>query len=50
MRTARRSLLPYLAAATALIAPLAFGGHSAHTIAQRIAAALAPDRPIPNFG
>ncbi|MEU9044733.1 MULTISPECIES: hypothetical protein [unclassified Kitasatospora] len=26
------------------------GGHSAHTIAQRIAAALAPDHPIPDFG
>ncbi|MFI9833256.1 serine hydrolase domain-containing protein [Streptomyces sp. NPDC051913] len=25
-------------------------GHSAHTIAQRIAAALAPDHPIPDFG
>lgn len=25
-------------------------GHSAHTIAQRIAAALSPDHPIPNFG
>lgn len=25
-------------------------GHSAHTIAQRIAAALSPDHPIPDFG
>ncbi|WP_329331737.1 beta-lactamase family protein [Streptomyces sp. NBC_00663] len=25
-------------------------GHSAHTIAQRLAAALAPDHPIPDFG
>ncbi|WP_406192973.1 beta-lactamase family protein [Kitasatospora sp. NBC_01560] len=30
--------------------PTAPGGHSAHTIAQRIAAALAPDHPIPDFG
>ncbi|MFE0650955.1 serine hydrolase domain-containing protein [Streptomyces sp. NPDC059534] len=30
--------------------PAAAGGHSAHLIAQRIAAALAPDRPIPDFG
>ncbi|MFE2722181.1 serine hydrolase domain-containing protein [Kitasatospora sp. NPDC059327] len=30
--------------------PTAAGGHSAHTIAQRIAAALAPDHPIPDFG
>ncbi|WP_033825187.1 serine hydrolase [Kitasatospora sp. MBT63] len=30
--------------------PGAQGGHSAHTIAQRIAAALAPDHPIPDFG
>ncbi|GAB7184040.1 CubicO group peptidase [Kitasatospora sp. Ki12] len=30
--------------------PNAPGGHSAHTIAQRIAAALAPDHPIPDFG
>ncbi|MER7949579.1 serine hydrolase domain-containing protein [Streptomyces sp. NPDC096079] len=30
--------------------PDAPAGHSAHTIAQRIAAALAPDHPIPDFG
>ncbi|WP_457032535.1 serine hydrolase domain-containing protein [Kitasatospora sp. P5_F3] len=30
--------------------PHAPGGHSAHTIAQRISAALAPDHPIPDFG
>ncbi len=30
--------------------PDAPSGHSAHTIAQRIAAALAPDHPIPDFG
>ncbi|MFD0277889.1 serine hydrolase domain-containing protein [Kitasatospora sp. NPDC127111] len=30
--------------------PGAPGGHTAHTIAQRIAAALAPDHPIPDFG
>ncbi|MER7536984.1 serine hydrolase domain-containing protein [Streptomyces sp. NPDC097704] len=30
--------------------PNAAAGHSAHTIAQRIAAALAPDHPIPDFG
>ncbi|WTW98478.1 beta-lactamase family protein [Streptomycetaceae bacterium NBC_01309] len=30
--------------------PDAQGGHSAHTIAQRIAAALAPGHPIPDFG
>ncbi|MGW8363458.1 serine hydrolase domain-containing protein [Streptomyces wedmorensis] len=30
--------------------PTAPAGHSAHTIAQRIAAALAPDHPIPDFG
>ncbi|MFJ5775226.1 serine hydrolase domain-containing protein [Streptomyces sp. NPDC093094] len=30
--------------------PGAPGGHSAHTIAQRIAAALAPDHPVPDFG
>ncbi|MFB6841773.1 serine hydrolase domain-containing protein [Streptomyces sp. NPDC056361] len=30
--------------------PAAASGHSAHTIAQRIAAALAPDHPIPDFG
>ncbi|MFE2012976.1 serine hydrolase domain-containing protein [Streptomyces sp. NPDC059491] len=30
--------------------PDAAGGHSAHLIAQRIAAALAPDHPIPDFG
>ncbi|MET9735747.1 serine hydrolase domain-containing protein [Streptomyces sp. NPDC006458] len=30
--------------------PNAADGHSAHTIAQRIAAALAPDHPIPDFG
>ncbi|WP_306328972.1 serine hydrolase domain-containing protein, partial [Streptomyces venezuelae] len=30
--------------------PSAGGGHSAHVIAQRIAAALAPEHPIPDFG
>ncbi|MCX4752068.1 serine hydrolase domain-containing protein [Kitasatospora purpeofusca] len=30
--------------------PDAAGGHSAHTIAQRIAAVLAPEHPIPDFG
>ncbi|MFD7576320.1 serine hydrolase domain-containing protein [Streptomyces sp. NPDC059810] len=30
--------------------PTAEGGHSAHTIARRIAAALAPNHPIPDFG
>ncbi|WP_051844895.1 hypothetical protein [Streptomyces globisporus] len=30
--------------------PAAPDGHSAHTIAQRIAAALAPAHPIPYFG
>ncbi|WP_078910639.1 serine hydrolase [Streptomyces sp. NRRL S-87] len=30
--------------------PDAPAGHTAHTIAQRIAAALAPDHPIPDFG
>ncbi|MEU9078193.1 serine hydrolase domain-containing protein [Kitasatospora sp. NPDC004745] len=30
--------------------PKAPGGHTAHTIAQRIAAALAPGHPIPDFG
>ncbi|MEV6250111.1 serine hydrolase domain-containing protein [Streptomyces sp. NPDC051742] len=30
--------------------PSAPDGHSAHVIAQRIAAALAPDQPIPDFG
>ncbi|WP_328941355.1 beta-lactamase family protein [Streptomyces sp. NBC_00250] len=30
--------------------PTARAGHSAHTIARRIAAALAPDHPIPDFG
>ncbi|MFF5920474.1 serine hydrolase domain-containing protein [Streptomyces flavochromogenes] len=30
--------------------PTAQAGHSAHTIAQRIAATLAPDHPIPDFG
>ncbi|MFI1654659.1 serine hydrolase domain-containing protein [Streptomyces sp. NPDC020472] len=30
--------------------PAAPGGHSAHTIAQRIAAALVPAHPIPDFG
>ncbi|MEU0398807.1 serine hydrolase domain-containing protein [Streptomyces sp. NPDC006197] len=30
--------------------PKAPGGHSAHTIAQRIAAALVPAHPIPDFG
>ncbi|MFJ8622014.1 serine hydrolase domain-containing protein [Kitasatospora sp. NPDC093550] len=30
--------------------PNAPGGHSAHVIAQRIAAALSPDHPIPDFG
>ncbi|AUG80312.1 hypothetical protein CFP65_5615 [Kitasatospora sp. MMS16-BH015] len=30
--------------------PTAPGGHTAHTIAQRIAAALSPDHPIPDFG
>ncbi|MCF2533122.1 serine hydrolase domain-containing protein [Yinghuangia soli] len=30
--------------------PGAQGGHTAHLIAQRIAAALAPGHPIPNFG
>ncbi|MFJ6424546.1 serine hydrolase domain-containing protein [Streptomyces hydrogenans] len=30
--------------------PDAAAGHTAHTLAQRIAAALAPDHPIPDFG
>ncbi|MEU6986231.1 serine hydrolase domain-containing protein [Streptomyces sp. NPDC046324] len=30
--------------------PTAQDGHSAHVIAQRIAAALAPDHPVPDFG
>lgn len=30
--------------------PNAPGGHSAHTIAQRIAATITPDHPIPDFG
>ncbi|WP_395365626.1 hypothetical protein ACHGLA_32175 [Streptomyces sp. YH02] len=30
--------------------PTAQAGHSAHTITQRIAAALAPKHPIPDFG
>ncbi|MFJ6407644.1 serine hydrolase domain-containing protein [Streptomyces hydrogenans] len=30
--------------------PDAAAGHTAHTLAQRIAAALAPGRPIPDFG
>ncbi|MER7759229.1 serine hydrolase domain-containing protein [Streptomyces sp. NPDC097619] len=30
--------------------PAAVDGHSAHVIAQRIAAALTPDHPIPDFG
>ncbi|MDI2124699.1 serine hydrolase domain-containing protein [Yinghuangia seranimata] len=30
--------------------PDAPGGHTAHTIAQRIAAALAPGHPVPDFG
>ncbi|WP_411112077.1 hypothetical protein [Streptomyces sp. c-19] len=30
--------------------PSALGAHGAHVIARRIAAALAPDHPIPDFG
>ncbi|WP_329284985.1 hypothetical protein [Streptomyces sp. NBC_00691] len=63
MRSARAPFLARtaaLAAVTVLLAlgspvsttdgPTAPAGHSAHTIAQRIAAALAPNHPVPDFG
>ncbi|MFI8828525.1 serine hydrolase domain-containing protein [Streptomyces sp. NPDC053431] len=37
-------------AVSTTLGPEAPDGHTAHTVAQRIAAALAPDHPIPDFG
>ncbi|MDX3694588.1 hypothetical protein PV726_30495 [Streptomyces europaeiscabiei] len=37
-------------AVSAAQGPTTPDGHTAHTIAQRIAGALAPDHPIPDFG
>ncbi|MEV5970072.1 serine hydrolase domain-containing protein [Streptomyces sp. NPDC051921] len=37
-------------AVSTTLGPKAAGGHTAHTVAQRIAAALTPARPIPDFG
>ena len=42
--------LVHIGSADASPNPTAPGGHSAHTIAQRIAAALAPHHPIPHIG
>ncbi|MFI1103920.1 hypothetical protein [Streptomyces melanogenes] len=51
--TAAQAYLPsgrLAIAVTATNGPEATGGHTAQVLTQRIAAALAPDHPIPDFG